>query len=237
MMQNNKMNKIRQLMKTKGYYIVLFLCLIAVGTSGYLYYRNRDTKQTKQPKQTQTTFMDAKNTVPTKEAETEPAEKSKAQDVLSPETVAREAMENTRLNPSMPLEGDAIAAFSADHLSYNETTKDWRTHTGIDIAAELGEEVHAAADGIISAVYDDKEFGKTVVIEHKGDYKTYYSNLAPDVLVEVGERVTAGTLLGAVGQTAICEVAAEPHLHFAVYHGAEAVDPEAFFSPESDQKN
>ena len=231
MMQNNKMNKIRQLVKEKGYYIVLFLCLIAVGTSGYLYYRNRDTEKSKQTINTASARLEEKTVVPTKITESEPASTAKAQDVISSDTIEKEERVQAKPVASMPLEGDAIAEYAADHLAYNETTKDWRTHSGIDIAAELGEEVRAAADGLVTAVYDDAELGKTVVIEHKGDYKTCYSNLAPDVLVSVGERVEKGKVLGSVGDTAMSEIAQEPHLHFSVCHGSEPMDPKDFFTP------
>lgn len=117
-----------------------------------------------------------------------------------------------------------------DKLAYNETTKDWRVHAGIDIAGELGQSVCAAADGVVYAVYEDGELGQTVVLTHSGDYTTYYSNLAEDVSVSVGEKVKAGTELGEIGQTAVAEKAQQPHLHFAVYHGKTALDPSEFLA-------
>lgn len=230
-MQNNKMDKIKSIVKAKGYYIVLFLCLIAVGTSGYLYYRNRDTKKAKQPTETASPHLEETPIKPTGITESEPASDEIAEDVISMDTMKKSAEILSKPDAAMPVEGDAVFEFAADHLTYNETTKDWRTHTGIDIAAEVGEDVRAAADGLVTAVYDDAELGKTVVIEHKGGYQTQYSNLAPDTLVSVGDRVTKGTVLGAVGDTAMSEVAQEPHLHFAVYHGSKAIDPKDFFNP------
>lgn len=222
MMQNNKWNQVKQVMKKKGYYIVLFLCLIAVGTSGYLYYRNQDTTKPKSPDE-QSLHLEESNIA---ESQTPAKQTPPAQDVIS---VIPKATQ-TKPEAAMPLEGDAIAAFSADHLSYNETTKDWRTHAGIDIAAELGEKVCAAADGVVYAVYDDEQFGKTVVLAHKGDYKTYYSNLAAEISVKIGDTVTAGAILGTVGETAVAEALSEPHLHFAVYQGTTPVDPQEFFN-------
>lgn len=226
-MQNNKMNQIKQVMKKKGYYIVLFLCLVAVGTSGYLYFRNQDTTETKE--ETSVQLRQPEVTEPANTDETKTASKVQTQDVISPETIIPKTAQ-TKLETSMPVEGDAIAAYAADHLAYNETTKDWRTHAGIDISSTLGEEVRAAADGVVYAVYDDKELGKTIVLAHKNEYKTYYSNLAEEVAVSVGDNVTAGTVLGTVGNTSVSEAVSAPHLHFAVYQGTKPIDPEEFFN-------
>ena len=59
-----------------------------------------------------------------------------------------------------------------DCLSYNETTRDWRVHNGVDIAAEEGTPVMAAADGQVYTVYEDETMGTTVVIRHEDGYTT-----------------------------------------------------------------
>ena len=209
----------------KGYYIALILCAVAIGISGYLYYRNTN-NETKKPDQSVistdpadlqagVTLPQADNTQPTLttgEAPTEPAKK--------PAKIRQ------------PLSGTTVSAFSMDALSYNQTTRDWRTHNGIDIAAEAGTEVCAAADGSVYTVYEDDSMGTTVVIRHDGGYTTTYSSLDAKVSVKVGDTVTAGQAIGTVGSTALLETAIGDHLHFAVSCNGQYVDPAQFLEAE-----
>ena len=115
-------------------------------------------------------------------------------------------------------------------LCYNPTTRDWRVHNGIDIAAEPGSEVCAAADGTVYTVYEDETMGTTVVIRHDGGYVTKYASLAEDVKVSAGQSVKSGDVIGTVGCTALLETAIGDHLHFAVTCNGEAYDPNEFLS-------
>lgn len=126
-----------------------------------------------------------------------------------------------------PLRGEVLTAFSMEELVYNRTLGDWRTHNGVDIAAKAGTTVLAACAGAVQAVTEDPLLGTTVVLEHDGGYQTTYANLQTDPGVEVGEAVSAGQIIGAVGTTAPGEDST-PHLHFAVTLDGKAVDPGEF---------
>ena len=124
--------------------------------------------------------------------------------------------------------GSTQAAYSVDALQYNATTQDWRTHAGVDLAASVGTPVKAAGAGIVTAVYDDEFLGTTVVINHPDGHVSQYSNLAVMPSVSAGDSVEAGQTIGAVGETALLEIADEPHLHFAVYANGDTIDPAEF---------
>ena len=113
-------------------------------------------------------------------------------------------------------------------LSYNQTTRDWRTHNGIDLAAPAGTDVLAAADGEVYTVYEDDRMGTTVVIRHDGGYTTRYCSLATEVAVSAGQEVSMGQAIGTVGTTALMENALGDHVHFSVTKDDEPVDPAAF---------
>ena len=133
----------------------------------------------------------------------------------------------------MPLAGETVAVFSVDQLMYDATLGDWRTHDGIDISAEAGTAVVAAAAGTVIAVGEDGRLGVTIQIEHSGGYVTTYASLHPETQVEVGDSVEAGTIIGYVGNTSLSEAGLGAHLHFAVTRNGENIDPEAYLPKES----
>jgi len=118
--------------------------------------------------------------------------------------------------------------YAMDSLAYNETTRDWRVHNGMDIAAEAGTKVCAAADGEVYSVYEDGAMGTTVVIRHENGYITKYASLETNVTVKPGDKVTLGQQIGTVGNTALLESAIGDHIHFSVTCNGAAMDPEAF---------
>lgn len=129
-----------------------------------------------------------------------------------------------------PVEGEVVTAYSMDKLLYNETMRDWRTHDGIDIAAEAGTAVVAAKAGTVESVAADPVMGMTVTVRHEDKWETVYSSLTDAPEVEAGDEVSAGQVIGFVGETAASESALGPHLHFAVLNDGAPSDPEAFLS-------
>lgn len=138
--------------------------------------------------------------------------------------------EITTLQTAMPVSGDAISAYAMDCLSYNETTRDWRTHNGIDLAAEPGAAVAAAADGTVYTAYEDDALGYTVVVRHSGGYTTRYSSLQEELCVQPGDVVTLGQTIGYAGDTALVETAMGSHVHFSVSYQEQPMDPADFLS-------
>ena len=213
-MSNKKFN-----LKGKGYYIALILCATAIGISGYMYYRNSnkpDDSLSNAPAMDEPVNNDdvqTSVTTPNQQISTEPAETNPP---AKPGKITK------------PVSGETVLGYAMETLSYNPTTRDWRVHDGIDIAAEAGSEVYAAADGTVYTVYEDDTMGTTVVIRHDGGYVTKYASLASDVQVSAGQNVSAGDTIGTVGCTALMETAIGDHLHFSVTCNGEDMDPNAF---------
>lgn len=100
-----------------------------------------------------------------------------------------------------------------------------RKHEGIDIDVEVGTPVKAVLEGAVKEVRRDEYYGNVVVINHREDLQTVYAHLK-DVLVEVGQQLEQGDIIGLVGSTG---VSTGPHLHFEVWKGGRTVDPEGMF--------
>ena len=207
----------------KGYYIALILCAAAIGISGYLYYRNaNETQPVLGDQEIQPTLsvgameddFSVGATLPGKTDATQPSEQT----------------QKRALKTTAPVSGETVAGYAMETLSYNETTRDWRVHNGVDIAAPAGTEVVAAADGEVYTIYEDDVMGTTVVLRHQDGYTTTYSSLSKEVAVKVGDSVTMGQTIGTVGSTALIESTMGDHVHFAVACNGEAVDPEEFLA-------
>ena len=207
----------------KGYYIALILCAAAIGISGYMYYRNAE--------QTQLSEVDTtvSATVPEEHVQAVATQPGVTRPAATEASVATTPVE-AELKTVSPVEGEIIGVFSMDTLSYNQTTRDWRVHNGVDIAAEAGSQVVAAADGEVYTVYEDETLGHTVVIRHRDGYSTKYASLDPDVLVHPGDTVQMGQAIGCVGESALLESAIGTHVHFSVSCDGEAVDPQEFLN-------
>lgn len=130
----------------------------------------------------------------------------------------------------MPVTGAVLNDYSGDNLVYSKTMQDWRTHNGIDFAANEGDNVLAAADGTVEAITDNGMFGNTIILLHDGGIRTIYSNLAEDIGVAVGNNVLSGSVIGKVGNTAAAEVTENSHLHFEVSVNEEPVNPHDYLS-------
>ena len=200
----------------KGYYIALVLCAVAIGVSGYLYYRNA----TPQKAQLQNPTTQVSGDQDVQAVATEPDGQLPATQPTQPAKMPAKT--------GSPLAGKTVAVYAMESLSYNATTRDWRVHNGVDIAAEAGTNVLAAADGTVYEVYEDEIMGTTVVLQHDGGYLTCYASLSKELSVKEGDAVKLGQTIGKVGNTALMETAVGDHLHFSVSCNGKIVDPATF---------
>ena len=228
-------------------YAVCILALVAVaaGATVYLTQRNNQPAQEAaiQEPLVENLAVGTQAVQPTQIAEsgasvptTVPA---KRPDATQPSTGSTEATAATAapsapsgLKTALPVPGDTIGGYAMDCLSYNETTRDWRVHNGVDLAAEAGAPVGAAADGTVYTTYEDDTLGFTVVIRHDGGYTTRYSSLDENLCVSPGDVVTLGQTIGYAGDTALVESVMGSHVHFSVSCNGKLIDPMEFLGLE-----
>ena len=215
---------------TRGLALALALCAAAVGITGYVYYRSADQVQ---EAAVQETYEDV--LVGTLGTEDIPVIATQPQTTTgtapaATETTAPEPTQKKVLKTMSPVKGDPIFGYSMEALSYNQTTRDWRVHNGIDLAAGDSEPVMAAADGEVYTVFEDNAMGHTVVILHNDGYTTCYSSLSDSVAVKPGDKVTMGDTIGYAADSAIVESTLGSHVHFSVTHYDEPMDPNEFLA-------
>ena len=212
----------------KGYYIALILCAAAIGITGYLYYRSASETEEVALQETvsEEIFLDISETEDVPVLATQPQTTVPA----TTETVPPTAPQKRTLKTMAPVSGTSIYGYSMEALSYNQTTRDWRVHNGIDLAAEDGAQVVSAADGEVYTVYEDDSMGHTVVIRHDDGYTTRYASLSATIPVKAGDQVTMGQVIGYAADTAIVESTMGSHVHFSVTFYDEPMDPAEFLA-------
>ena len=215
----------------KGYYIALILCAAAIGISGYLYYQNTVQQEAnlmlqEEPQEQQM----LQGTMGTEALEAIATQPPVTQSTTPPSQSATQPTEKKVLKTAAPVDGQTMQSYAMDCLSYNETTRDWRVHNGVDIGAQEGTQVMAAAEGTVIAVYEDDTMGYTVEIRHEGGYTTRYASLAENLSVKEGDAVKLGQVIGCVGDTALVESVIGPHVHFSVTYQDAPMDPGDFLN-------
>lgn len=240
-MKKTMRDSVSDFMAGKGFYIVLLLCVAALGVSGYYLFSGFTDRPgqtvsapvtvvvtptpapratpvptiTPAPPSTATPRPTAAATpAPTPAATAAPA----ATPVPTPATATASVF-------TWPVKGEVLRGYAIETLSYDETMADWRTHDGLDIAAPAGTEVLSPAGGTVDNIYTSDLMGTTMVIRHADGVVSICSNLAAVPAVEIGDTVRTGDVIGSIGDGAIAESALPSHLHLSMTKDGVSADP------------
>lgn len=117
-----------------------------------------------------------------------------------------------------PTPGSVIGNFGPQLDKKSNTTT---FNPGIEIQAQIGQDVYAVADGLL--IYSGwlRGYGRFIILQHDSGFYTLYAHLS-DVLVEEGDEIQASQLLAKVGETGFL---GEVSLHFEVRQGKQQLDP------------
>lgn len=239
-----------------GFYIILFLCISAIGISGYVMYIARDTaKSVKEsisiddsielpfPTQSETMYdfgekievpdisPEAEEVKPSaseteKEKKQEPKPEQKKAEPATP-TVSTAKKEASVY--TMAVNGAISSPFSGEELVKSKTMGDWRIHSGVDIKGDIGTDVRAVCDGTVKSVETDSMMGNVIKIEHADGLVSIYANLSDGITLKPNDTVKSGDVIAKIGQSALCECLEPPHLHLEVTKDEKHIDPLSLF--------
>ncbi len=151
-------------------------------------------------------------------------------DAKTQERVSQEASQLTALfqafreerlwkNPFIrPVKGELSGRFGVRRIL---NSKPRGQHTGVDLRAEEGTPVLACNNGVVALVAQLFFSGKSVILDHGGGLYSMYFHLS-ETMVNEGDRVNKGAMLGRVGSTGR---STKPHLHWGIRINGARVDP------------
>ncbi len=129
----------------------------------------------------------------------------------------------------LPLSGVVVGAVvtqrfgctSFDLEPYDPFCPGHHIHTGIDLAAPIGTDVHSVSAGVAHVGFDPNGAGLFVLVTADSHVRIFYCHLSAVGVVN-GQAVTAGQVIGALGESGR---ATGPHVHFEVQVDRTSVDP------------
>ena len=122
---------------------------------------------------------------------------------------------------------DLIRFGSAFGMRLHPILKVYRPHNGIDLTTPRGTPIFATADGkVIQASYTTGGYGNKILIDHGYGYRTLYGH-CKEMLVEKGQHVKRGEVIGRVGNTGL---STRSHLHYEVHVNGRPVNPIYYYA-------
>jgi len=238
-------SKFSKFITSKGFYVALALCVAGAGTATWFavdrtiggiernsarpqqnenFFNNFPKLEEVEQKQPDIPQENTPPSVPRHSSSTSslPLEEPPKQQEQSETSTAPQPL--PKLIYALPVKGEIINPHSGGELVKNQTLGDWRTHDGIDVAAEKGADICAAADGIVAEIRNDPLWGTVVVIDHADGNQSVYCGLNKNVPVKVGEQVSVRQAIGKL-EGVPCEISEKLHLHFAMRRDNAWVDP------------
>ena len=132
----------------------------------------------------------------------------------------------------MPVENASSIGEYSETMVFNSTLNRYSSHLAIDFVADEGTSVLAVHDGTVSDVTTSLLEGTTVTIDHGNGLFSVYNSLADGDSVIVGQSVKQGDVIGEVSVTNRQEYKLGAHLHFEVIENGKNIDPSKYLALE-----
>ena len=131
---------------------------------------------------------------------------------------------------NLPFEGAVVSKPYADNsLLYDNTTKLWCTHQGLDFSCEEGRQIVAVYDGVIEKIENSMMNGTTVYLKITEELTIVYKGLSSNLQVKEGDKIEKGKVIGTI-TSFLSEKADGVHLHLELLKNNNLIDPTEYFS-------
>jgi murein DD-endopeptidase MepM/ murein hydrolase activator NlpD len=242
-LNKNLKEKFRNLVRKEGFYIALFLCLCIIVTVGTISYKmisnknevnkaediNKDLTLNSNDEKTINEVPNAERVENVKDAGKNNIDKAKTEKSTTVSTTSK-------VNFSNPIDGVESRTYTYPAPVKMEEGI-FRTIRGVNLQAQIGTEVKAAAEGVVEFVENSGvEEGVVVEIKHTNGLKTRYGNLDANVMVKKGDKVKVNQVIAKVGNTAkvFSKEVFGDFLNLQVIDAkGEQVNPEKYFTLKS----
>ena len=225
-------NKLLNNRYTKGFYIILTLCVCAVGVAGWYTYSDvanfKNHGNQEQSPEIAITSSEPVNKQAEVKVQGEP--KDKSQEFPTEEItvqIENQSQDSEQKHSPTGENTEVLQGFSKDKLVYFETLKDWRLHKGTDYAIEKGENVYSVSDGVVKDIVEDELYGDGIKIEYRNGFITMYYGVEKSEEMAVGKKVTEGEVIGTVTDVP-CESNMNSHIHIEVTKDNQIVNPQTY---------
>ncbi len=133
---------------------------------------------------------------------------------------------NSEEGLAWPVIGNVLMNYSMDHTIYYATLKSFKCNPAIIIDAEVGENVKAAAKGVVTSIENNPETGWTVTTNIGDGYNLIYGQMDEDSLtVDVGDKVNEGDVIGEIAEPSRFYSVEGSNLYFKVLENDTTVNP------------
>ena len=196
-------------------YIVLFLCILAVGASIALILISENEPLKVEETIANETPID--NTDDNGEKEPEPTGSPEVPTVKTVSFI-------------LPVENYTSVCLYTDALAFNQSLNRYSSHKAIDFMGEEGTKVFCVYDGVIKSVENSLLTGVTVTIDHGDGLYTVYNSVLDGEKVTVGQAVKQGDVIGVISTTNRQEYKDGAHLHFETIENGVSINPEKYLT-------
>lgn len=214
--------KVMNFMRRNAVYLILALCIVAVGLAVTLM------------------FLRENNAITPDIGVEAPIEDGNNNQVQEPDQPVENPVipdepskpVDTVVTFIMPVENVTSIEDYSETMVFNSTLIRYEVHKAIDFFAEEGTNVLAVYSGTVENVENTLLQGITVTIDHGNGLKTVYNSLADGDSVTVGQKVNQGDVIGQVSITNRQEYKEGAHLHFEVIENGVVIDPAKYLTIE-----